>query len=107
VCIEQELEALRESAAELESRRATADEWRRIEARAYLALLGGQLELRCRQRDMIARIRAKDAAWSWRRTHVEVGRIIDTLAQLRTLRTWAQSHVFDLEAAGTQRALST
>jgi hypothetical protein len=107
VCIEQELEALRESVAELESRKATADEWRRIEARAFLALLGGQLQLTSRQREMIDRVRARDADWSWRRTHEEVGRIVETLNQLRDVRTCAQSRVFEIEAVLAQRAFAT
>jgi hypothetical protein len=106
VCIEQELEALRASVAELESRSAKADEWRRIEARAFLALLGGQLQLTSLQRDMIDHVRARRRDWSWQRTHVEVGRLVDRLNELRSLRTCAQSRVFEIEAGQAQRVLS-
>jgi hypothetical protein len=106
VCIEEELEALRASVAELESRTTVADDWRRIEARAYLAQLGGQLQLTSLQRDMIDHVRAGRRDWSWQRTHVEVGRLVDKLNELRTLRTCAQSRVFEIEASQTQRAFS-
>jgi hypothetical protein len=107
VCIEQELEALRASVAELESRKPSADDWRRIEARAFLAVLSGQLQLTSRQRDMIDRVRARRRDWSWHRTHVELGRIIDLLNQLRAVRADAQGRVFELEATQTQRAISS
>jgi hypothetical protein len=106
VCIEQELEALRASVAELESRKTNADDWRRIEARAFLALLGGQLQLTSLQRDMIDHVRSRSRDWSWQRTHLEVGRLVETLNELRTVKTCAQSRVFELEATRAQRVFS-
>ena len=105
MCIEEELEELRDSVAELETRAASADEWRRIEARAFLALLGGQLQLSSMQRTMIEHVHAKSHDCSWQRTHLEVGRIVDKLNQLRTLHRSARSRAFEVEAFDGERQL--
>jgi len=107
MCIEEELEELRASVAELESRTATADDWRRIEARAFLALLGGQLQLTSLQRGMIDHVRAKSRDCTWRSTHLEVGRLVDKLNELRSLRKSAQSRAFEVETFEVERQLPT
>lgn len=100
MCIEEELEELRESVADLESRKASANDWRRVEARAFLALLGGQLQLSSLQRTMIEQVHAKSRDCTWRRTHLEVGRLVDKLNEIKSLRTCAQRRVAALEGEG-------
>jgi hypothetical protein len=92
MCIEEELEELRESVAQLDKRTASADEWRRIEARAFLALLGGQLQLRSMQRN--------------RRPHLEVGRLVEKLDELRALHGSAQRRASAVESLDTDRPRS-
>jgi len=87
MCIEEELEQLRASVAELETRRASADAWRRIEARAFLALLGGHLQLKRLPLYM-----------RWQ--------VVDALDQLRVLRAYAQHRAGESEALRLEPTLS-
>ncbi len=107
MCIEEELDELRDAMAELESRTASADDWRRIEARAFLALLGGQLHLSSLQRTMIEHVHAKSRDCTWRSVHLEVGRLVDKLNELRALRRCAQARASEVEAFEGERQLPT
>jgi hypothetical protein len=97
MCIDDELDALRANIAELEHHGGSLDEWRRIHARAFLAVIAGQMHLTCLRRDLNGQERAHlhDADHATR-----FGELVDLITEIRALRVAAQGRVAELERIG-------